>query len=166
MTNPVTRRNMIVGLSGAVPAIALMGRAAAQQATPALAGIPANAIGVAGMPDWTFTVLEYHDPYPGKLTKPAQSPVGLRIVSAQVILTNHSNLPLEFTVTAVRLRDTDGVEYRAGDYLGSEPRLVSQNLPSGERTRGWVWFALGKSASPSSLAFNAPAPILRVTLKP
>lgn len=165
MTKSVTRRNMIVGLSGAVPALAFMGDATAQQATPTSGGIPEKAIGVAGMPDWTFTVLEFHDPYPGKLTKPAETPSGLRIVSSQVILTNHSDQPLEFIVTDVRLRDADGIEYRAGDYLGSEPRLVSQNLPSGERTRGWVWFALGKNTVPTSMVFDSPAPILRVPLK-
>jgi hypothetical protein len=117
------------------------------------------------MPDWRFAVVTIQDPYQGALTTPDSLPSGLRILAYQVILTNNSDQPMEFRITDVRLRDNQGVEYRAGEYIGTEPRLVSQNLPDGERTRGWVWFALPEGSEPSSLVFLAPSPTLRVRLE-
>jgi hypothetical protein len=179
MNHPATpeerRSNGIISRRSAIAAFVLIGAApltaAAQQsdsATPAAATPVADAtdqpLGEATMPQWRFTVLEMIDPYGGTLTKPDGLPANTRVVALQVILANESDQPLEFMVTDFRLRDTDGAEYRAGDYLGTEPRIVSQNLPDGERTRGWVWFGIPEATQVSSLVFIAPPPILRVPL--
>jgi len=116
------------------------------------------------MPDWRFAVVTIQDPYQGTPTRPDSVPAGARVVAYQVVLTNNSDLPMEFTIADIRLRDIDGVEYRAGEYIGTEPRLVSQNLPDGERTRGWVWFGIPEGTEPSSIVFVAPPPTLRIRL--
>jgi hypothetical protein len=135
------------------------------EATPTVA-TPAEpvALGEAAMPNWRFVVTDFLDPYQGTLTKPEGVPSGTRVVALQLILLNESDQPLEFMVTDFRLRDVDGSEYRAGEYLGTEPRIVSQNLPDGERTRGWVWFGLPESAQAASIVFIAPPPVLRIPL--
>jgi hypothetical protein len=114
------------------------------------------------MPDWRFAVVTIQNPYQGTLTTPDSVGAGISVIAYQVILTNNSDQPMEFRITDIRLRDSQGVEYRAGEYIGTEPRLVSQNLPDGERTRGWVWFALPDGSTPASLVFLAPSPTLRV----
>lgn len=116
------------------------------------------------MPDWAFSLVTVADPYTGTVTKPASLPDGIRVIAFEVVLENRSQQPLEFVTSDVRLRDLDGVEYRAGEYLGAEPRLVSQNLPDGERTRGWVWFGVSQSTELNSLVFVAPPPVLQVAL--
>lgn len=138
--------------------------AAATGEATAVSGARGAALGEAGMPDWVFSATLMQDPYAGTLTKPAGLPPKTRVVALEVILTNHSDQPLQFTITDIRLRDKDGAEYRAGDYLGTEPRVVSQNLPDGERTRGWVWFGIPEAAVPQTIVFLAPQPVLRIPL--
>ena len=118
----------------------------------------------ATMPDWRFTVISLNDPYGGTLSNVDAVPAGTRVVAAQVILSNHSNIPMEVDSSDVRLRDIDGIEYRPGEFVGEEPRLVSQILPDGERTRGWVWFGIPANTTISSLIFLAPRPTLRVRI--
>jgi hypothetical protein len=159
---PVTRRHAIASATAAL----LLGSAyraveAQQSATPEDG---AAAYPEARMPDWRFSVVAIQDPYQGTITRPETTPAGLRILAAQIILTNQSEQPMEFLVSDIRLRDIDGVEYRAGEYIGEEPRIVSQNLPDGERTRGWVWFPLPEEAEPSTIIFVPPAPVMRVPL--
>ena len=62
------------------------------------------------------------------------------------------------------MRDTQGFQYAAGDVTGTEPRLVSQNLPDSERTRGWVWFMVPENAELTEIAFDGPPPSFRVPL--
>lgn len=158
-TTPVNRRRAVASL-GALGIIAASGTAAhAFQATPTTT----DGIEVA-MPDWRFSLIETHDPYAGTVTKPDVVPAEVRVVACQVMLTNMSDQPMEFRVTDVRVRDSNGVEYRAGEYLGTEPRLVSQNLPDGERTRGWVWVALPTDVEPASVVFVAPPPVLQIEI--
>lgn len=172
LASAVNRRTVLVafgalGLAGAAVRPALGQQAgstpvpAAGEATPS-AGAEVNL--EVQMPDWRFAVVTVQDPYPGTLNRPDSVPAGLRVVAYQVVLTNDSNMPMEFTISDIRLRDSDGVEYRAGEYIGTEPRLVSQNLPDGERTRGWVWFGIPENSQPSSIVFIAPPPTLRIRL--
>jgi len=116
------------------------------------------------MPDWRFAAINLRDPYEGTLTKPTGVSAGIRVVAFEVSLANQSDQPLEFSIANIRLRDSDGVEYRAGDYLGTDPRLVSQNLPNGEITRGWIWFGVPEETSLASIVFIAPPPTLRIAL--
>jgi hypothetical protein len=89
----------------------------------------------------------------------------MRYIGAEVVIENQSDQPLEFTATDVRLRDEQGVEYAVNSgVVGAEPKLVSQNLPDGERTRGWVWFAVPQDAAITELRFAPAPPQLRVQL--
>jgi hypothetical protein len=160
----ITRRSALASIAAvsAIPFTASIIRAQSADGTPTPTG--GESIGDAVTPNWRFTVVDFQDPYTGKITKPEGVPNGTRIVSSQIILTNDSDQPLQFTITDIRLHDSEGFEYRAGDVLGSEPRIVSQNLPDGERSRGWVWFAVPTANKPASLIFEAPPPILTVKL--
>ncbi len=122
------------------------------------------AIGVAPAPDWSFTVVSIEDPYTGRITRPSEPDPDARFVAVQVIITNASDSPLDFQVSDVRLRDADDIEYQAGEAIGSEPRLVSQNLPDGERTRGWVWFQIPQGSRVSEVRFYGPRPVFRVRI--
>ncbi len=147
------------------PAADAAGDMATPQPIDAATPVPARDIlGVSRMPDWRFSGVNRRDPYEGTLTKPEGVPAGIRVAAFEVSLSNRSDQPLEFSISDVRLRDDDGVEYRAGEYLGTEPRLVSQNLPNGEITRGWVWFGLPENSTLASIVFIAPPPVLRVSL--
>ena len=156
LADSLSRRSMLTGIAAAGVATASVRYAAARQSE-----IP---IGVATMPNWEFSVLGFADPYAGEITTPDPIPPGVRVVAFQVVISNKSDMPLDFSSVDVRLRDTEGSEYRAGEYLGTEPRLVSQNLPDGERSRGWVWFGIGPSVQVASIVFVAPPPILRVLI--
>jgi hypothetical protein len=149
------------GLTGSSPAGA---RSNQEQSTPVATTGEETEIGEATMPQWRFVVSDFRDPYEGVLSKPSELPSGLRLVAFQIILFNGSDQPLEYSVSDVRLRDIEGTEYRGGDYIGEEPRLVSQNLPDGERTRGWVWCAIDEGAQPAEVIFVAPPPVLRIPL--
>jgi len=158
-----SRRQAIPALGTLVlAAVAVPGAVARQgEATPVADG----EVREATMPDWRFGLETLQSPYEGALTKPDGLPAGVRVLACEVVLHNMATQPLEFMVTDVRLRDIDGVEYRAGEYLGTEPRLVSQNLPDGERTRGWVWFGLAEDVEPTAIVFIAPPPVLRISLE-
>jgi len=158
-----SRRSAIVALGAAgLAAVWAPGVFASQDAaTPAPDG---DTLGEASMPDWRFAAINLRDPYEGTLTKPTGVSAGIRVVAFEVSLANQSDQPLEFSIANIRLRDSDGVEYRAGDYLGTDPRLVSQNLPNGEITRGWIWFGVPEETSLASIVFVAPPPTLRIAL--
>ena len=115
-------------------------------------------------PNWSFTVVSVDDPYKGVVTRPKEKVPGTRYVSAQVVITNGSEEPLQFDIPDVRLVDQDGIEYPAGDVTGSEPKLVAQNLPDGERTRGWVWYSLPTGAKVGEVRFYGPRPVFRIKL--
>jgi len=117
------------------------------------------------MPQWIFTVQVFQDPYAGELTRPAEPEPGIRYAAAEVVIENQSDQPLDFAASDVRLRDEQGVEYPAnGAVIGEEPKLVSQNLPDGERTRGWVWFSVPEGSVVTEVRFAPAQPQLRVQL--
>lgn len=150
-----TRRQLLSASALAVPMSAL-------DSLPRVSAQDPGAVGTAGAPNWSFTVVAIEDPYTGQILRPSEPDPDARIVAVQVIITNASDSPLDFQVSDVRLRDTDDVEYQAGDAIGSAPRLVSQNLPDGERTRGWVWFQIPKDSRVNEIRFYGPRPIFRV----
>jgi hypothetical protein len=139
--------------------------AVAQEAQTATPSAAAEFVGQAEMPRWVFTVQIFQDPYAGVLTRPAEPEPGMRYIAAEVVIKNQSDQPLEFAATDVRLRDEQGVEYAVSSgVVGEEPKLVSQNLPDGERTRGWVWFAVPQDVAITEVRFVPPPPQLRVQL--
>jgi hypothetical protein len=160
-----SRRRLLATAALAGSGLAVPGRAGAAQAgaTPP-ATAPARAVGQADTPRWTFVVAVLLDPYPGQLIRPQQPDPALRYVATEVQILNASDQPLEFSPSDVRLRDDRGVEYAGGSVAGTEPRLVGQNLPGGERTRGWLWFAVPKDVLLTELRLSAPSPQLRVPL--
>jgi hypothetical protein len=180
MTSPSTRRQFLTRAALAAPVIGVLGGISAADATAAGStnddGLVARAqatptagqtpVGEATAPGWRFTVLQFADPYAGEISKPANRPAGTRFVGAEVVITNGSDQPLDFSTADVRLRDVDGVEYAAGPVVGEEPRLASQNLPEGERTRGWVWYAVPEASALSELRLVGPSPVFRVTVVP
>ena len=171
MTRTISRRRIT---ASSLSAVALAYAGARGTSGPAFAqtdSTPAanqdnteNLIGEALAPAWRFAVSIYEDPYRGTITSPTSSPAGTRFVGAEVIITNDSDQPLEFRSSNVRLRDDQGFQYSAGEVVGTEPRLVSQNLPSNERTRGWVWFMVPVETKLIELAFAGPSPSFRVAL--
>jgi Domain of unknown function (DUF4352) len=134
--------------------------AAAQEATPT------PPIGSAQAPNWTFTVSQYVDPYQGELTRPKTPPENVRIVGAEIIIENGSDQPMSYTIRDIHLRSIEGVEYTAGEIAGEEPALVGQDLPDGERTRGWVWFGVPETDEIKEIRLIAPQPIFRVPVPP
>lgn len=156
---PLTRREAVASL-GALGLIALGSSQVSAQATPEAASEPVEVT----MPDWRFSLYTSADPYEGEITRPTAIPEGLRVVGYEVMLTNMSQQFMDFAIRDIRVRDIDGVEYRGGDYQGSEPRMISQNLPNDERARGWVWFGVPEDAEISTILFVAPPPLLRIPL--
>jgi hypothetical protein len=165
VTARASRRRLLATAALAGSGLAVPGRARAGQdgATPP-APAPGRAVGQADTPRWTFVVVALLDPYPGQLTRPQEPDPALRYVATEVQILNASDQPLEFSASDVRLRDEQGVEYAGGSVAGSEPRLVGQNLPGGERTRGWLWFGVPKDVLLTELRLSAPSPQLRVPL--
>ena len=116
-------------------------------------------------PTWNFILFTFQDPFTGQVTRPETPPPGTRYVAADVAIDNASDQSLNFwTLGAVRLRDSAGVEYEAGSTVGTEPRLSTQNLAGGERARGWVWFTVPADARLTTLVFIGPAPEFRFSL--
>ena len=137
--------------------------ALAQESTPEAA--TSEVVGQAETPRWIFSVLVLQDPYAGVLTRPAEPEPGVRYIAAEVRIENQSDQPLEFAASDIRLRDEQGSDYPSSSaVIGAEPKLTGQNLPDGERTRGWVWFSIPESAVITELRFVAPPPQLRVQL--
>jgi hypothetical protein len=139
--------------------------ALAQEAQTGTPNPAPELVGQAEMPHWVFTVQVFQDPYAGVLTRPAEPEPGIRYVAAEVVIENQSDQPLEFAASDVRLRDEQGIEYASNSaVVGEEPKLVSQNLPDGERTRGWVWFTVPEGTAITELRFVPAPPQLRVRL--
>ncbi len=162
-------RRTVIAAAVAAPGVALLGQqrtGAAAQATPQASPTAAPAIGQATAPNWSFTVLEVQSPYKGQLTRPKEVAPGQMVFAAQVIITNGSDQPLNFSTSDITLKDDAGVAYPAGSTLGSEPRIVSQDLPGGERTRGWVWFSVPVGTVATQLIFTGPSPQFRIALPP
>lgn len=158
-----TRRRFVTRAALAGSAFVIVGDVAAQDdATPRAAST--EMVGQIEAPRWIFTVYSLEDPYAGKLTRPEEPVPGFRYISALVEINNASDQPLEFATSDVRLRDEQGVEYPAGAVSGREPKLQSQNLPGGEKTRGAVWFGVPEDIVTRDLTLVAPAPQLRVLL--
>jgi hypothetical protein len=179
MTLSQLNRRTIIAAAVAAPGVALLGHeraGAAAQTTPtpgaaatATAGATTTAtagpaVGEVGAPNWTFTVLQAQYPYTGQLTRPKELDPGLTVLGAEIIITNGSDQPLDFSTSDIVLKDEAGISYPSGSTLGSEPRIVSQDLPGGERTRGWVWFAVPTGTVATQLIFTGPPPQFRVAL--
>jgi hypothetical protein len=128
------------------------------------ASTPVTIVGEAGMPEWTFTVLAYQDPYAGSVRSPDEQQPGVRYIGAEVVFDNASNQPLNVVSTDIRVRTSDGTEYPAGGMTGAEPKLNSQNVPPGEQARGWVWFVVPEDVEIVEIYFAAPRPRLQVPL--
>jgi hypothetical protein len=171
MARTISRRHLTASSLSAM-ALAYAGRHATQHSAMAQTdGTPEAGpgddeimVGEAVAPSWRFAVSTFEDPYQGTISTPSSSPPETRFIGAEVIITNDSEQPLEFRVGEIRLADSRGFLYPAGGVIGSEPRLVSQNLPNHERTRGWVWFMVSNDAEPTQIAFDGPAPSFRVEL--
>lgn len=164
-----TRRGLLAAASVSALGVAAKqanspSEVAAAQATPDSQATENEPVGQAEAPAWTFTVLVVQDPYTGEITRPSEPKPGTRFVAAEVVITNGSDQPLDFSTSDVELRDADGVSYSAGAATGSEPKLVSQNLPDHERTRGWVWYAVPENVDIAELRFAGPSPIFRVPI--
>jgi hypothetical protein len=181
MVSLTTRRRLVAVIAATASGVGGLGRerggwltdltgypdleAVAQEAQTATPSAAPALVGQAEMPQWIFTVQAFQDPYAGVLTRPAEPEPGMRYIAAEVVIENNSDQPLEFAATDVRLRDEQGVEYAASSgIVGAEPKLVSQNLPDGERTRGWVWFAVPQDTVVTEFRFVPAPPQLRVQL--
>jgi hypothetical protein len=178
MSSLTTRRRLVTMIAATASSVGGIGRgqwltnltgypdtAAVAQEAQTATPTAGEMVGQAEMPQWIFTVQVFQDPYAGVLTRPAEPDPAMRYIGAEVVIENHSDQPLEFTTTDVGLRDEQGIEYPVnGSVVGAEPKLVSQNLPDGERTRGWVWFAVAKDAAITELRFAPAPPQLRVPL--
>jgi hypothetical protein len=179
MTSRVTRREALTVVAGTSAAFGALWRdqtwlpgnladqpdqvALAQEATPVTT--TDELVGQAEMPHWVFSVLAFQDPYEGVLTRPTEPEPGMRYIAAEVRIENQSDQPLEFAASDIRLRDEQGTEYASSSaVVGAEPKLTGQNLPDGERTRGWVWFSVPEDAVVTELRMIAPSPQLRVQL--
>jgi hypothetical protein len=157
-----SRRQLLGAAALAAPIPGLTGAeetGAAAQATPTV-GVPQEI----AAPDWIFGVVQFLDPYAGTIQVPQTPPAGTRYVAAEVEIDNDSDQPLAFTPAEIRLRDTNGVEYRGGSALGTEPSINQRNLNGGERSRGWVWFTIAADAKPVELVYVGPQPQFRVIL--
>lgn len=152
------------GFALAVDADANARRAFAATPTATPASSASGAIGQADAPTWSFALRTFDNPYTGKLQFPAAVPSGSRVVRAEVIIINASDQPLDFQSSNVHLIDSEGTEYTAGNAQGGEPKLVSQTLPNGERSRGSVWFIVPNSSELVTIRFYAPSPQLNVPL--
>jgi len=122
--------------------------------------------GEATSPTWVFVLHSLQDPYAGEIVRPEEQAPGTRYLGADVEIRNESGEPLNFAPGGVRLVDADGFEYTSGAVAGSEPLLPSLNMLSGDRVRGWVWYAVPEAAQVVELAYVAPPPRLAVRLSP
>jgi hypothetical protein len=166
-----SRRRLLTTVVGASTGFALAVDGAAEErrvlaatSSPTPATSATGVIGQVDAPTWSFALRTYDNPYTGKLQFPAAVPSGSRVVRAEVIIINASDQPLDFQASNVHLVDSEGTEYAAGNAQGGEPKLVSQTLPNGERSRGSVWFIVPNSTELVSIRFYAPSPKLNVPL--
>jgi hypothetical protein len=165
-----SRRRLLTGLAGAGTSLALAvellpeARSALAAASPTPSTSASGNIGQVDAPTWSFALRTFDNPYTGKLQFPSTIPNGSRVVRAEVIIINASDQPLDFQATNVHLLDSEGTEYPAGNAQGGEPKLVSQTLPNGERSRGSVWFIVPNSAELASVRFYPPSPQMTIPL--
>lgn len=151
-------------VGAAVVALGLVA-APGRGAPPLQDGSPAAVpVGTTTGPAWAFVVHLVQDPYPGVIVYPEELPAGTRGVAAEVEVVNGSDQPLAFDPYQIRLRDSAGVSYQAGDVFGGESDLEGRNLEGGELARGWVWFAVPAEARPIELVLIPQAPEFRVPL--
>ena len=125
-------------------------------------------------PNWSFAVYQVLDPYRGVVEQQPQADPYLRegtptaiprrVVAFEVEIDNAWDQALDFSPSALRLRETSGLECRGGLTLGLEPRINARVLNPGERARGWVWFTVPESAELIHLAYVASPPEFRVAL--
>ena len=167
MSRTISRRTLTASsLTGIALAVAkgAQGRSSAALAQTEATPTGESLVGEAMSPAWRFAVSVFEDPYRGTVTFPAEASPDTRYVGVEVVITNDSDQPLEFRVPNVRLLDSRGFNYPAGDVTGTEPRLVSQNLPDLERTRGWVWFMVPTDTQVASIVLEGPSPTFRIPL--
>jgi hypothetical protein len=169
-----TRRRLLTTVVGAGTGLMLTakdGALIARGATTPAADSTATAVATGSStrktqvdaPAWSFALNSLDDPFTGKLVFPKVS-ADNRVVRAEVIVINASDQPLDVQIAKVHLVDTEGIEYSAGNAQGSDPSLVSQTLPNGERSRGFVWFVIPADAELAQIKFIAPAPQLRIPI--
>lgn len=159
-----TSRRRLLGAAAAVaPMLALV--ESPVRAAPSVRGTPeSESSHVIAAPDWTFSLFELQDPYPGMIQVPQSPPPGTRYVGAEVEVDNSSDQPLAFTPAEIRLRDITGVEYRGGSAIGTEPSINPRNLNAGERSRGWVWFTVGTETDLVTLVYVGPQPQFKIDI--
>jgi hypothetical protein len=159
---PCATRRELFGIAVAGVAAATLGSDRAHaQATPAAA----DGSRIAVAPNWTFVVHNVEDPYSGDIQVPQEQPPGMRFVAAEVEVINASDQSLAFTPIDIRLRTLDGIEYRGGSAIGTDPTINPRNLNPGERSRGWVLFTIPEVGVAVELAYLAPQPQFRIALE-
>ena len=160
--SPCATRRELFGIAVAGVAAATLGsNHAYAQSTPAAE----DGARIAVAPNWTFVVHAVEDPYSGEIQVPNEQPPGMRFVAAEVEVINASDQSLAFTPIDIRLRTLDGVEYRGGSAIGTDPTINPRNLNPGERSRGWVLFTIPEDGVAVELAYLAPQPQFRITLE-
>ena len=71
---------------------------------------------------------------------------GMRLIAVELIVESTANKGVSVNPMYTSIRDADGYEYN-GSIFGREPSLKSQNdLPRGEKMRGWVTFEIPEKA--------------------
>lgn len=160
-----TRRRLLSTVVGTSTGILLATDGVATHALAQATSTPTPNAKQVDSPSWSFVLNEIDDPFTGKLVFPTKAPAGQRVIRAEVIIVNASDQPLDFQTSKVHLVDSEGIEYAAGNAQGSDPSLVSQTLPNGERSRGMVWFLVPASAEMTQIKFYGPTPQLKINLQ-
>jgi len=132
--------------------------------TPSAGKLAGNELGEAQAPNWNVVFRQLSDPYTGTVDEGKPPPAGMRYVGLEIEINNDSDQPLAVEPFDVRLRDAEGNEYRAGSTFGTEPRLSSRSLNTGERSRGWGWFVVPANAKITEATYIAPRPQFRLQL--
>lgn len=156
------RRRLVrsAALSGAALAVAGLGASTAAstaqgaQATPAV-----DPLQTINPPEWVCHVYAYQDPYRGNATRDPLP--GTRWVAAEIGIDNNSEQALSVATSDLRVRLGSGLEVRAGEIAGTEPRLNPRNLNAGEVARGWVWFSVEEGVEVLQLVFVSDPPEFR-----
>jgi hypothetical protein len=75
-------------------------------------------------------------------------------LSVELIFESNSNTGVSVNPLYIKVKDSDGYEYTASMF-GKEPSLTSQNdLPQGEKLRGWITFEIPTTAHGLILSFE------------
>jgi hypothetical protein len=89
----------------------------------------------------------------GSLGKPKDS--ANELIAIDFTLQSTADKEVGAYLSRARLRDSDGFEYEATSF-GKDPTLKSQNdVPSGQKRRGWVTFEIPKTAKGLVFAYEA-----------